>query len=130
MNISEVSNLTGVSTKMIRHYEEIGLFPKVSRTLSGYRSYGENDVHVLRFIKRSRDFGFSMEEIKKLLSLWRNKKRRSAEVKKIAEEHVRVLEQKILELRSIADALKQLSHCCQGDERPECPILEELSPEK
>lgn len=115
---------------MIRHYEEIGLFPKVSRTLSGYRSYGENDVHVLRFIKRSRDFGFSMEEIKKLLGLWRNKKRRSAEVKKIAEQHVRELEKKILELRSIADALKQLSNCCHGDERPDCPILDELDLKK
>lgn len=130
MTISEVAKLTGVSAKMIRHYEEIGLFPKVARTDSGYRSYGETDVHVLRFIKRSRDFGFSMDEIKQLLGLWRNKKRRSEDVKRIAERHVRELEQKILELRSIADALKQLSHCCHGDARPECPILEELSPLK
>lgn len=126
MNIGEASKMSGVSAKMIRHYEGLGLIPKAPRSDGGYRFYGEKEIHMLRFIKRSRDFGFSMDEIKKLLGLWRNKKRSSSEVKKIAQTHVKNLEEKILELQSISNALKHLAHCCHGDERPSCPILEEL----
>lgn len=126
MNIGEASKMSGVSAKMIRHYEGLGLMPKAPRSDGGYRFYGEKEIHMLRFIKRSRDFGFSMEEIKKLLGLWRNKKRSSSEVKKIAHQHVQDLEKKIKDLQSIANTLKHLAHCCQGDDRPSCPILEEL----
>ncbi len=126
MNIGEVAKLSGVSSKMVRHYESIGLISKASRTDSGYRSYSEKDIHILKFIKRSREFGFSMEEIKKLLGLWRNKRRPSSEVKRLALEHVSELDQKIQELTLMRDALKKLAHCCQGDDRPDCPILDEL----
>ena len=126
MNIGELSKQSGVTSKMIRHYEEIGLIPKASRSMSGYRSYSDKDVHVLRFIRRGRDFGFSIGEIKQLLGLWRNKRRSSSEVKRIAQKHVEELETKIQELQSMANALKHLSHCCHGDERPDCPILDEL----
>ncbi len=126
MNIGEVAKLSGVSSKMVRHYESIGLISKASRTDCGYRSYSEKDIHILKFIKRSREFGFSMEEIKKLLGLWRNKRRPSSEVKRLALEHVSALDQKIQELTLMRDALKKLAHCCQGDDRPDCPILDEL----
>lgn len=126
MNIGEVSKKSGVSAKLIRHYESIGLIPKASRSFSGYRTYSENDVHVLKFIKRSRNLGFSMDEIKKLVSLWKNKKRQSQEVKKLAERHINTLELKIAELNSIVTTLKHLSHCCKGNDRPDCPILEDL----
>lgn len=126
MNIGAVSKSSGVSEKKIRHYESIGLIPKASRSLSGYRTYTETDVHVLKFILRARNLGFSMEEIKKLVSLWKNKKRQSQEVKKLAEKHIATLETKISELNSIVSTLKHLSHCCQGDDRPDCPILEDL----
>lgn len=128
MNIGVVAKLSGVSSKMVRHYEEIGLITKATRTESGYRSYSEKDVHILKFIKRSREFGFSMEEIKILLGLWRNKRRPSSEVKRLALEHVSALDQKIQELTLMRDALKKLAHCCHGDERPDCPILDELGP--
>lgn len=126
MIIGEVSKKSGVSAKLIRHYESIGLIPKASRSFSGYRTYSENDVHVLKFIKRSRNLGFSMDEIKKLVSLWKNKKRQSQEVKKLAERHINTLELKIAELNSIVTTLKHLSHCCKGNDRPDCPILEDL----
>ena len=127
MNIGEAAAQSGVSAKMIRHYEAIGLLPKASRTLGGYRSYGEKSVHQLRFIRRARDLGFSIPQIKLLLGLWRNKRRSSREVKRIADEHVKELQQKILELQGMVRTLQTLSHCCHGDERPECPILDELA---
>ncbi|MBS1963230.1 MAG: Cu(I)-responsive transcriptional regulator [Bdellovibrionales bacterium] len=126
MNIGQAAKASGVSAKMIRHYESIGLVPKVKRADSGYRIYDLNDVHSLTFVRRSRDLGFSMKEIKKLLGLWRNRSRPSSEVKKLALEHVRDLEEKASELRSMADALRTLAKKCHGDERPECPILQKL----
>lgn len=127
MDISRASNASGVSVKMIRHYEAIGLLPKVARTFANYRIYAPNDVHVLRFVRRARDLGFSMEEIRELLGLWRNKSRPSAAVKKIAAKHVEELKQKIAELESIVKTLEHLTEHCHGDQRPECPILDDLA---
>lgn len=129
MNIGEASKKSGVSAKLIRHYESIGLIPKASRALSGYRTYSDREVNILKFVKRSRSLGFSMEEIKKLVSLWRNKKRTSQEVKKLATKHIDELEQKITELQSMVETLKHLAMNCHGDERPDCPILDELAAE-
>lgn len=127
MNIGEAAAASQVSAKMIRHYEGIGLLPKAGRTASNYRVYGPNDIHVLRFIKRSRGLGFSMEAIKELLGLWRNKARSSAAVKKIAGQHLRELRQRIAELQAMAGTLEHLVHHCHGDHRPECPILDDLA---
>jgi Cu(I)-responsive transcriptional regulator len=127
MNIGQASAASGVSAKMIRHYEESGLIPAPGRTASNYRSYSENDVHVLRFIKRARTLGFSVTEIKELLGLWQNKSRPSAAVKRIARNHIEDLERKIAELQSMVRTLEHLTHHCHGDHRPECPILEELA---
>jgi len=126
MNIGQAADAADVSAKMIRHYEAIGLLPKAGRTLSNYRQYGPNDVHVLRFIKRARDLGFSMSDIRELLGLWRNKGRPSASVKKIAAKHAEGLRQRIAEMQSMVDAIEHLSEHCHGDHRPECPILEDL----
>jgi Cu(I)-responsive transcriptional regulator len=127
MNIGQASASSGVSTKMIRHYEEIGLLPRISRTASNYRHYGDSEVHVLRFIKRSRELGFSMAEIKALLGLWQNKGRSSAAVKKIAAQHIEDLKRRIAEMKAMVDTLEHLSHHCHGDTRPECPILDDLA---
>lgn len=127
MNIGEAAKASGVTAKMIRHYEEIGLLPKAGRSASGYRKYGENDVHVLRFIRRSRDLGFSLPEIKTLLGLWGNRRRASADVKRLALAHVSDLDRKIAEMQAMRATLVKLSHCCHGDDRPECPILEDLA---
>lgn len=127
VNIGEASTQTGVSAKMIRHYEEIGLLPKSKRTESGYRVYREDDLHNLIFIKRARALGFSMIQIKKLMNLWLNKSRRSSDVKKITQEHIQELERKIAETQQMLNALKEMSRCCHGDQRAECPILENLS---
>jgi MerR family copper efflux transcriptional regulator len=127
MDIGRASKASGVSVKMIRHYEAIGLLPKVARTLANYRVYTPNDVHVLRFIRRARDLGFSMDEIKELLGLWRNKLRSSAAVKKIAGKHIDDLKLKIAELQSMLQTLEHLARHCHGDHRPECPILDDLA---
>jgi len=129
MNIGQAAEAAGVNAKMIRHYESIGLIPKARRTDAGYRTYDENDVHTLRFIKRSRELGFSMKEIKKLTNLWRNRSRASSEVKTLAKAHIDKLEAKIAELQAMRDALKHLAQNCHGDARPDCPILEGLSNE-
>ncbi|MCB1177684.1 MAG: Cu(I)-responsive transcriptional regulator [Leptospiraceae bacterium] len=126
MNIGEIAKKTGVNAKMIRHYESIGLIPKAIRLDSGYRIYGETDLHNLRFIKKARGLGFSLPEIKKLIGLWKNKKRSSGEVKKLALTHLNQLELKIRELNEIANTLRHLAHHCHGDDRPDCPILNEL----
>jgi MerR family transcriptional regulator, copper efflux regulator len=126
MNIGELAKNSGVNAKMIRHYESIGVIPKPARTDSGYRRYSDNDVHVLRFVKRARGLGFTMPEIKKLVSLWRNKQRASKEVKALALGHLKDLEQKIMELQEMAGTLRKLAHNCHGDSRPDCPILEGL----
>ena len=127
MDIGRASKASGVSVKMIRHYEAIGLLPKVARTLANYRVYTPNDVHVLRFVRRARDLGFSMDEIKELLGLWRNKARSSAAVKKIAGKHIDDLKLKIAELQSMVQTLEHLTKHCHGDHRPECPILDDLA---
>jgi Cu(I)-responsive transcriptional regulator len=127
MDIGHAARESGVSVKMIRHYESIGLLGKVTRTAANYRIYGENDVHQLRFIRRARALGFSMDEIRELLGLWQNKTRSSASVKKIASRHVEELRAKISELQSMLNTLEHLTSHCHGDNRPECPILDELS---
>jgi Cu(I)-responsive transcriptional regulator len=127
MDIGRAAKESGVSVKMIRHYEAIGLLPAPARTLANYRVYGPNDVHVLRFIKRARTLGFSMEDIKELVGLWKNKARSSAAVKKIAGKHLGDLKRKIAELQSMAATLEHLTKHCHGDHRPECPIREDLS---
>ena len=127
VNIGAAAQLSGVSAKMVRHYEGLGLLPKVARTDSGYRLYGEADVHTLRFIKRARDLGFSMEEIGELVGLWQNRRRASANVRKVAQKHADELAQKIAAMEEMRKTLAHLIHCCHGDERPECPILEDLA---
>jgi MerR family copper efflux transcriptional regulator len=127
MDIGAAAKRSGVSAKMIRHYEAIGLLPKAARTFANYRIYADNDVHTLRFIKRARTLGFSMEDIKELLALWQNRSRSSAAVKRIAGRHLEELRHKIAELKSIADALDHLARHCHGDHRPQCPILEDLA---
>lgn len=127
MNIGEAAKASGIDIKLIRHYESIGVIPKAARTEAGYRIYSKNDLHILIFVKRARALGFSMKEIKKLVGLWRNKSRASAEVKELALQHVKQLDRKIAELESMSKTLKQLARACHGDARPECPILEELS---
>lgn len=129
MNIGEASSATGVSAKMIRYYESIGLIRAPLRTGSNYRVYGEDEVHVLRFIKRARTLGFSMDETATLLGLWQDKSRASAEVKEIATSHIAELETKIRELQGMVKTLKHLAHCCGGDNRPGCPILDDLAGE-
>lgn len=126
MTIGEAARLSGVSAKMIRYYEDSGLIPKVRRTDAGYRSYGDEDVHRLRFVRRARDLGFSVREIGHLLSLWQNDSRRSAEVKALALAHLEVLRAKMAELKSMADTLEALADSCSGDDRPTCPILSDL----
>jgi len=127
MNIGQASKASGVSTKMIRYYDEIGLVRPASRTGSNYREYDEKQVNELRFIKRARNLGFAVAEIQHLLSLWRDRARPSREVKAIAERHLADLEARIAEMQAMADTLRQLSDCCAGDDRPDCPILEDLT---
>jgi Cu(I)-responsive transcriptional regulator len=127
MNIGQASRATGVSAKMIRYYETIGLIEPASRTESGYRVYTESDLHTLRFVRRARGLGFSVEQMQALLALWRDRDRASADVKRVALEHVAELERKAAELQQMADTLKHLARHCHGDKRPQCPIIEELS---
>lgn len=126
MNIGEVADLSQVNSKSIRRYEELGIIPKAGRSMSGYRMYTMNDVHVLRFVKRARELGFSMKDIKQLVSLWRNKNRPSSQVKSIAKKHVDELEKKLVEIQGMLSTLNQLVKHCHGDHRPDCPILDEL----
>lgn len=127
VNIGTAARLSGVSAKMVRHYEGLGLLPRVARTDSGYRQYSEAEVHTLRFIKRARELGFSMEEIGELVGLWQNRRRASANVRKIARKHADDLGQRIAAMQEMQKTLEHLIHCCHGDERPECPILEDLA---
>jgi MerR family copper efflux transcriptional regulator len=127
MNIGQAAAATGVSAKMIRYYESIALIPAGKRTDAGYRIYGENDLHTLRFVKRARQLGFSLGQIGELLSLWQNKERASADVKAIAQGHVEQLNQRIAELTEMRDTLQTLASCCHGDDRPDCPILQSLA---
>lgn len=126
-SIGRAAEISGVTPKMIRHYESLGLIPKAARTLGDYRVYAATEVHTLRFVRRARGLGFSMDEIGRLLGLWRNQRRASAEVKRLALKHVAELDSKIEELRSMRSALAELAAHCHGDQRPECPILDDLS---
>lgn len=127
MDIGRAARQSGVSIKMIRHYEAIGLLPPPARTFANYRIYAPNDVHTLRFVKRARTLGFSMDDIKELVGLWKNKARSSAAVKKIAGKHLEELKRRIAELQSMAATLEHLTKHCHGDQRPDCPILEDLA---
>lgn len=117
----------GVSARMVRHYESLGLLAPVGRTDSGYRQYTEAEVHTLRFIRRARDLGFSMDEIATLLGLWQDKGRASAHVKKVAQAHITNLTERIAAMQAMQRSLQSLVHCCQGNDRPDCPILDDLA---
>lgn len=125
--IGEAARRSGVSPRMVRHYESLGLLPSVARSESGYRQYSEAEVHTLRFIKRARELGFSMAEIAELVGLWQDRGRASASVKRIAQQHVDELSQRIEAMRQMQASLQSLVACCRGDARPECPILDELA---
>lgn len=127
MNIGQASKTSGVSAKMIRYYEEIGLVPAVERTASGYRTYTPADIDSLRFIKRARTLGFSVQRIQLLVGLWHDRHRASADVKRIALAHVDELAAKIAELQAMKDTLQELADACDGDHRPDCPILKGLA---
>ena len=126
-NIGQAASQSGVSAKMVRHYESLGLLPAVHRTDAGYRQYGDKQIHTLRFIRRARLLGFSMAEIAELLKLWQNQQRASADVKRIAQAHVADLERRIAEMQAMRQTLAELAHCCAGDSRPDCPILSGLA---
>lgn len=126
MNIGEAAKASGVSAKMIRYYESIGLIPAAGRTGSGYRVYSTTEVQLLRFIRRSRDLGFPVDRIEELLALWRDRGRQSADVKRLALEQINGLERKVQEMQGMIDTLRHLADACCGDDRPDCPILMEL----
>lgn len=129
MNIGQAAANSGVSAKMIRYYESIGLIEPPARTAAQYRVYADDDVHTLRFVRRARDLGFSLEETRELIALWRDRSRASADVKKLAMAHVRDLEAKAAELKAMADTLRHLAAHCHGDHRPDCPILADFAAE-
>lgn len=126
MKIGQASAASGVSQRMIRHYEKIGLVPSAARRESGYRDYDQRDVHTLRFIGRARDLGFPIEDIRTLLALWNDRSRASADVKELALSRAAELKRKERELHEMRRSLEQLAASCQGDDRPDCPILGQL----
>jgi Cu(I)-responsive transcriptional regulator len=126
MNIGQAAKASGISAKMIRYYETIDLVPKAGRTEGGYRDYSPSDVHRLRFIRRARDLGFSLEQVRELLKLWGDKRRSSANVKKVALEHITELEMRAAQLDDMIRTLRHLADACEGNHRPDCPIIEEL----
>ncbi|KAA2241112.1 Cu(I)-responsive transcriptional regulator [Salinarimonas soli] len=130
MNIGEAAAASGISAKMIRYYESIGLVPSPMRTESGYRVYSDAEVHILRFVRHARDLGFPVEQIRDLVTLWRDRSRASNDVKQIALAHVAMLEDKIRQLQAMAGTLRHLAATCHGDERPDCPILDELAADR
>ena len=129
LTIGEAAADSGVSAKMIRYYEDVGLFRPEGRSAGGYRLFNHRDLHALRFIRRARALGFSLDEIRELLALWRDERRSSAEVKALALRHVADLEQRIRELQAMATTLRHLARHCHGDDRPDCPILADLAEE-
>ena len=126
MNIGEAAHASGVPSKTIRYYEAAGLIATVNRTVSGYRVYTQADVFVLQFIKRARDLGFSIERIRRLLDLWQDRSRASRDVKRLALDHIADITAKIAAMSTVRDAVQELADKCEGDERPECPILHDL----
>ena len=129
MNIGAAAKASGVTAKMIRHYESLHLIRPALRTPAGYRVYDEREVHTLRFIRRARDLGFSIKEIEALLGLWQNRRRASSDVRTVAKEHLAALDRKIAELEGMRRTLQQLIEGCRGDHRPDCPILDDLAHE-
>lgn len=127
MNIGEAAAAAGVSAKMARHYESLGLLPQLARTQSGYRLYTEREVAILRFIRQARALGFSMKQIEALLDLWRNTRRQSRTVRALAQSHIEELDAKMREMAQMRATLMHLVSCCHGDDRPDCPILDELA---
>jgi MerR family transcriptional regulator, copper efflux regulator len=127
MNIGDAARASGASAKMIRHYETLGLLKRMRRSLGGYRLYDDTDVHTLRFIRRARDLGFSMPDITRLLGLWQDRRRASAAVRRIAQAHISDLDRRIAEMQDLRRTLEHLVHHCHGDQRPECPILDDLA---
>ena len=127
MNIGEAAKASGVSAKMIRHYEEVGLIPAAARSDSGYRLYSEADVHTLRFVRHARDLGFSIPVIGELVGLWQNRRRSSRVVRAVAQAHIQDLEQKAKDILAMKATLEHLVHCCNGDDRPDCPIIDTLA---
>lgn len=127
MNIGQAAAASGISAKMIRHYESIGLIDEAERSSAGYRIYTRKDIEALRFIRSSRDLGFSVDQIRELLALWRDRNRASADVKRVALEHVTELEAKMRQLQEMADTLRHLAAHCHGDDRPDCPIIQQLA---
>lgn len=127
MNIGQASHASGVSAKMIRYYEQSGLIPKALRRDSGYRDYDDSDIHRLRFIRRARDLGFTVEQIRDLLALWSDRERSSSDVKSLALGHVERLRAKQIELEQMIETLETLARDCHGDDRPDCPIIEGLA---
>ncbi|MEO7031540.1 MAG: Cu(I)-responsive transcriptional regulator [Herbaspirillum sp.] len=127
MNIGQASSASGVSAKMIRYYESTGLITAANRSEAGYRQYGNTDIQNLRFIKRARDLGFSLARIQALLALWQDRSRQSADVKQLAQQYIIELDSDIAKLQSIRDQLHHMTACCHGDQRPECPILNDLA---
>ncbi|MCB2019181.1 MAG: Cu(I)-responsive transcriptional regulator [Burkholderiaceae bacterium] len=130
MNIGEASRASGISAKMIRHYESLGLLPTVARSAAGYRQYDAATVHTLRFVRRARDLGFGLHEIETLLQLWADGSRASGDVKRIALAHVADLELRIARMQAMQRTLERLAHACHGDARPDCPILDDLAGER
>lgn len=126
-NIGEAASRSGVSAKMIRHYESLRLLKKPKRTVAGYRVYDDTDIHTLQFIRRARDLGFSMKEVARLLALWQDRRRASAEVRKVAQAHIAELDHRIAEMQGMRRTLESLVEHCHGDARPECPILDDLA---
>ena len=126
MNIGQAAAASGMTAKTIRYYEAAGLIERAGRSDGGYRMYKDTDIRVLRFIRRARDLGFSIERIRRLLDLWQNKQRASADVKRLALDHIGEIDAKIAALISMRDAVQQLADACEGDHRPDCPILEDL----
>lgn len=127
MNIGQAGAASGVSAKMIRYYEEVGLIAPARRTGAGYRQYDATAVRTLRFIRRARELGFSIERIRALLALWQDRSRHSADVKALADGYIAELDRDIEKLQSIRDELRRLAACCHGDDRPECPIIDEFA---
>jgi len=127
LNIGDTAKASGVTAKMIRHYESIGLISQAQRTTAGYRVYMESDVQVLQFVHRGRALGFSLEQIKTLLALWQDKGRASKDVRAMAKQHIAALDVKIADMQSMRRTLASLASACHGDDRPDCPILDDLA---